>query len=89
MGFLGGGAIGFFAGVGAPLLSALLCGGHCMSGLEGPAVGLGAGGGLAAVGGLAAGVCVCVCVCVLCARNSVHNCMQKHLLSAFKNFYPL
>ena len=40
MGFLGGGAIGFFAGVGAPLLSALLCGGHCMSGLEGPAVGL-------------------------------------------------
>ena len=63
MGFLGGGAIGFLARVGAPLLSALLCGGHCMSGLEGPVVGLGAGGGLAAVGGLAAGVCVCV-VCV-------------------------
>ena len=65
MGFLGGGAIGFFAGVGAPLLSALLCGGHCMSGLEGPVVGLGAGGGLAAASGLAAeGEKVCVCVWV-------------------------
>ena len=73
MGFLGGGAIGFFAGVGAPLLSALLCGGHCMLGLEGPAVGLGAGGGLAAVGGLAAGVCVCVCV--LCALVKEKLCI--------------